>query len=265
MDLRNDAVFKMVFADAPELLTDLINAVRYDEPPIKVVRILNPQIDPKELGGKLIVLDLLVRDAAGHLYNVELQVRRRGRWSPRSTYYLARTLSNQIGSGEGYVRDGRLPAVVLGRELVLHIVELPKADRLGKHPAALPAWITCFQHSQEDARMDEITHPPVRQALERLKVLQMDDEARRLAFVRQLALMDEAEALKEAREEGLQKGQASLLEGLLIRKFGPLPESVTQRLRSAPVQDLEAWGFALIDAATLDDVFTTPPASAERA
>jgi len=38
-----------------------------------VVAILNPRIDPDELAGKYIVLDLLARDAKGHLYNVEMR------------------------------------------------------------------------------------------------------------------------------------------------------------------------------------------------
>ncbi|GAA4333716.1 hypothetical protein GCM10023144_25270 [Pigmentiphaga soli] len=75
----------------------------------------------------------------------------------------------------------------MGDELQLHILELelPKAERPGRLPAALAAWVACFQHGQEDAIMDDVTHPPVQQTVRRLKVLSMDDQARRRAFVRE--------------------------------------------------------------------------------
>ena len=52
LDPKNDFVFKQLFGAAPALLTDLINAIRHPEPPITVVAILNPRIDPAELAGK---------------------------------------------------------------------------------------------------------------------------------------------------------------------------------------------------------------------
>jgi hypothetical protein len=42
-------------------------------------------------------------------------------------------------------------------------------------------------------------HPPIREALSRIRQPSADEEARRLAFVRERALHDEATLLKEAR------------------------------------------------------------------
>ena len=95
LDPKNDFVFKTLFADAPDLLTALINAVRPDEAPITVIDVLNPRIDPDALAGKFIVLDLLAQDAQGRRYNIEMQIRRYNAWSARSAYYLARTLTEQ--------------------------------------------------------------------------------------------------------------------------------------------------------------------------
>lgn len=75
LDPKNDFVFKTLFASAPELLAALINTIRHDEPPITVVEILNPWIDPEELMGKFIVLDLLAEDDHHRLYDIEMQVR----------------------------------------------------------------------------------------------------------------------------------------------------------------------------------------------
>ncbi|MDX3895159.1 DUF4351 domain-containing protein [Pusillimonas sp.] len=63
------------------------------------------------------------------------------------------------------------------------------------------------------------------------------------------------EGREEGRQEGLKEGQASILHGLLTRKFGALPDSVQQRLENAAPEDLQAWALTLLDARTLDDVF----------
>ena len=34
LDPKNDYIFKRLFAQSPELLSDLINSIRYDQPPI---------------------------------------------------------------------------------------------------------------------------------------------------------------------------------------------------------------------------------------
>ena len=65
LDPKNDFVFKKLFIESLPLLTDLINAIRHGETPIEVVEILNPRIEPDELLGKYIVLDVLARDFDG--------------------------------------------------------------------------------------------------------------------------------------------------------------------------------------------------------
>lgn len=117
LDPKNDFVFKQQFSAAPDLLTDLINVIRHPEPPITVVAILNPRIDPTELAGKYIILDLLARDADGHLYNVEMQVRRQPDWQARSIYYLA----NQLRNGDPY----RTLKPVIG----IHLLDFRSAPR----------------------------------------------------------------------------------------------------------------------------------------
>jgi hypothetical protein len=83
LDPKNDYVFKRLFADEPELLIALINAVRYRAPPIRSIRIRNPAIDPSELHGKYIMLDLLAEDSNGTRYNIEMQVRRQHAYGMR--------------------------------------------------------------------------------------------------------------------------------------------------------------------------------------
>ncbi len=234
LDPKNDYVFKRLFAEAPALLVSLINDLRPDLPQIASVEVLNPRIDAADLTGKYIVLDLLACDRDGNHYDVEMQVRRFHAWGRRSLFYLARLLAQQLASGGSYqhlraavgihlldfdlfdadprqraqavwrfeMRDQALPEVRLGNELQLNLIELKKADRLALAGGPLRDWVRFFEHWREERIMADIAHKPVKDAMERVRQLSADEEARRLAFVRERALHDEASLLWEAREEG---------------------------------------------------------------
>ena len=236
-----------MFAEAPELLVALINDLRPDLPDIASVEVLNPNIEPSELSGKYIILDVLARDAEGHCYNVEVQVRRYGAWHKRGLFYLARTLGGQLSAGEDYrelrasvglhlldfdlftatenerqqavwrfeMRDEHQPNVSLGNILQMNLIELNKADRLGLSPEPLRAWITFFKHWQQELIMTKFTHEPVQQAMNRLRELSADEETRRLAFVRERALRDEVSLLNEAKREGREEGREEVARNLI--------------------------------------------------
>ncbi len=235
LDPKNDFVFKRLFAHRPELLADLINAVRSDQPPVEVIEVLNPRIDPAELTGKFIVLDVLARDATGSLYGIEMQVRRQSVWDVRSAFYLARTFASQLRAGQDYedlrpaiaihlmdfelfddsqqalwrfeLRDRDQPAVMLTPALQWNLIELPKLDRQRTDTGALAAWVAYFEHWREDAVMSTITHTPIKQALQQLEELSGDEEAQRLAFVRERALRDELSIRRAERREGREEGR----------------------------------------------------------
>ncbi|WP_417277378.1 Rpn family recombination-promoting nuclease/putative transposase [Castellaniella sp.] len=61
--------------------------------------------------------------------------------------------------------------------------------------------------------------------------------------------------LREGRREGRAEGLADLLLNMIQRRFGPVPDDVTQRIRAAQASQLETWSLNLLDAAVLDDVF----------
>ncbi|XGA79761.1 Rpn family recombination-promoting nuclease/putative transposase [Halomonas sp. CH40] len=243
LDPTNDYVFKRLFAENPDLLVALINDLRPDLPAITTVDITNPNIEPSELAGKYIILDVLARDNSGHCYNVEIQVRRYDAWHKRGLFYLASLLSKQLSAGEDYqalnavvgihlldfdlftathserqqaiwrfeMRDGTQPHISLGNLLQMNLIELKKADRLGIPEKPLRAWVNFLEHWKEGQAMVDTSYEPVRKAMERLKELSADEETRRLAFVRERALRDEISFINDAerrgREEGLEEGR----------------------------------------------------------
>jgi predicted transposase/invertase (TIGR01784 family) len=284
LDPTNDYVFKRLFAEAPDLLVDLINDLRPDLPNIESVEILNPNIEASELTGKYIILDVLAKDGEGHCYNVEIQVRRYDAWHKRGLFYLARMLGTQLSAGEDYeelrasvglhlldfdlfteteaqrqqaiwrfeMRDERLPDVSLGNVLQMNLVELNKADRLGLPEGPLRAWVTFFKHWQEELIMAKVAHEPVKKAMSRIKQLSADEETRRLAFVRERALRDEVSLLNDARREGREEAKRETALALLELKFGPLPDWATQMIAQADAAKLDAWTKGVLTAESLE-------------
>lgn len=69
------------------------------------------------------------------------------------------------------------------------------------------------------------------------------------------------ETFDRGRKEGVEavvKGQRTALLRLLVRRFGALPESVTQRVASASSEELTRWTERILDATSFDDMFAAP-------
>ena len=66
--------------------------------------------------------------------------------------------------------------------------------------------------------------------------------------------------LSEGRLEGLSEGRSAGMSRILLKlvvreRFGPVPEVIEQKVRSATPSELEAWASTLLHAQSIDDVF----------
>ncbi len=206
---------------------------------------LNPSIlgeDPRE---KRVEFDVHARDTAGRRFIVEMQRRRVAHWAERNVYYLARGLSRQLLSGQGYgqlkpsigvtlleqswlpdvsdqsdwrftLRDAARPVIEFSDVLQWHVVELSKAlPLIDSRSAALQAWVTCLRHNLDEDIMSQIAYPPVREALDHLEAMCSDEELQIRADLREKALWAERDALHFAKIEGIEEGlQQGLERGL---------------------------------------------------
>ena len=66
----------------------------------------------------------------------------------------------------------------------------------------------------------------------------------------------ERRGIEQGIEQGIELGERSVLIRQLTRRFGPLDEPTTTRLQQASAADLERWTENILDAETLDEVFT---------
>ncbi|MEO5333427.1 MAG: DUF4351 domain-containing protein [Magnetococcus sp. YQC-5] len=58
--------------------------------------------------------------------------------------------------------------------------------------------------------------------------------------------------------KGQREGAARMLTRLLQRRFGELPTWVSEKLAKAELPSLEEWGLRILDAPTLDALFSDP-------
>jgi flagellar biosynthesis/type III secretory pathway protein FliH len=67
------------------------------------------------------------------------------------------------------------------------------------------------------------------------------------------------QGLEQGRKQGERKGrhlgEVNLLRRLLVRRFGPLPSWVDERLAQASEAELEHWADRVLECAALDEVF----------
>lgn len=154
------------------------------------------------------------------------------------------------------MRDGLQPDVKLGDELQLNLIELKKADRLGIGSAKLKDWITLFEHWKEEDQMAAVTHPTVKKVRGYIRQLSADEEARRLAFVRERAQRDEATLLKEAEARGILAAKRETLQSLIQLKFGTQPDALEARLNAADKEQLDRWITSVLTANNLDELLS---------
>ena len=65
------------------------------------------------------------------------------------------------------------------------------------------------------------------------------------------------EGVQQGVQQGSELGQSNLLSKLLVKRFGPLPAGLEQKIQSAHTPELERWALRLIDAASIDEVFAS--------
>ena len=80
-----------------------------------------------------------------------------------------------------------------------------------------------------------------------LKELKMSLAARFDLWAQQYELRGE--------QKGKQEGKSELLQRLLVRRFGPLPQHIVQQITSATTPQIERWGDRVLDACSLAEVF----------
>lgn len=243
LDPKNDIVFKMLFTQSQNarLLHSLLTAVLAPPEPIVEVEVLNPELPKHIVGDRNIILDIHVKLANGDHVNIEMQMaHHRNIWA-RMHYHWARLFSQAIKAGNDYSQ--LRPATVIfftnfkefrvspedyhlsfrikelrdrtitNDYIKLEVIQLPQVFNLpldaerSDNSKMLLHWSRLLCDPDNDLWKGQLMDDPIiKEAVEALRKLSEDPQARELARARDMWAFDMATMEKDAREEGLEKG-----------------------------------------------------------
>jgi predicted transposase/invertase (TIGR01784 family) len=166
-----------------------------------------------------------------------MQVRRQEYWPNRALFYLSRMIANNLKAGQTYeqmpcavridlldfdlyperqarwtfaMRDETLHHRTLTDTAEIRIIEMLKFERLGWDDGPLSDWVKFLKHPKDQAIMQTITTPEVKQAQTALYEMSADEKMRIRLFEEEMYERDRISglerALREGREEGMEKG-----------------------------------------------------------
>ena len=104
LNYRNDLFFKYTLSREDEgsifarnTIIERVTGIR-----VKESTVMTPNLDPKTIGKKKIILDVHVKDENGQLFCIEMQTTFTETEKKRFEFYGARALNDQLNSGEKY-------------------------------------------------------------------------------------------------------------------------------------------------------------------
>ena len=244
-----DVVFHSLFREGNEGITKaLISSVIREK--ISDIKLDNDRyVFGKYPEEKLGILDLKATLGDGKICDVEIQLVDNKDTEARFLYYWSRIYSSQLTKGniykdlnkvigiiildfplektkalENICTEWKITEVTTGLNLVLtemlqiYIIEISKAKRtLEKEPNnELAQWVLFLDNpNQEEVFKAMETNKELKEAMKNLDEISQQEELRRVAELREKAIMDEKNALTHALEDGKKEG---LKEGQILGK-----------------------------------------------
>ena len=233
-----DYIFQKLFGEvgSENITTDLLETIL--EKNIKEIDLSEDIVLRREMeNDKLGVLDVLAKIEGNEYCNIELQMAEKSNIIERILYYWSRIFIRNIKKGEDYPELKKTIAVLIAdfkidelegekyhtkwkiieekyRKKILtdyfevHIIELNKAREIGKEDKEIDKllkWLE-FLENPEGERVKEYMkeEKAIKEAKEKLDEMSKDPKIRRIAELREKAIMDE----KAAERFGYNKGKA---------------------------------------------------------
>lgn len=238
LKITNDYVFKKIFGKQgnENILKDFLIAVLEIE--IEKIEVVKDAYLEKTLQeNKTGILDIKATLNNNITVNIEMQVRNQYNMIDRSLYYWATLYSNSLYKKQNYKENNKTITInilefnifkegpyhekckirrdynreVLTEDLEMHFIQIPKCEKTDVK-TKLDEWVQFIGNiSEEGVKKAMEKNKEIKKANEELEYLSGDEEARRIAELREKAIRDEVTNLEGAREEGekigLEKGE----------------------------------------------------------
>ena len=276
IDPKVDYVFKRLLGreESTPLLIHVLHAVLQLPPGHAIVALdlLNPFQEKDFDADKLSILDIKVRDQAGRLYNVEIQLLIVDAFLARVLYYWSRLYQGQLTEGQDYsalrptvtiiFANGRLfpelpgwhavfelrerqAGLLFNEHMQIHVLEIPKFNLTAAElKTPLERWMYFLKHGAEldpDNLPETLRTPEILQAVAEVKKMTQSELERERYESRLKWQRDLATGFKEAEQRGERKGRLlALVHGIhLCQRLLRRPQTPADQLQSLPIEDLQ--------------------------
>ena len=241
-----DFVFKKIFGseDNKSVLISFLNATLKPKEEIVSVDLKNTDIEKEYVKDKFSRLDVKATTNKNETINIEIQLKDEHNMIQRTLYYWSKLYEEQIGEGDFYNKLNRtvcinilnfkylkndrfhnvyrLKEIETNEELTdieeIHFIEIPKLKGvdLKEEKDMLKVWIEFLRDPESEViRSVEMNNEEIRRAKDKLYKLSQDEKERELYFIREKSIKDEASALYNAEQKGIEKGiEQGMKEGL---------------------------------------------------
>lgn len=252
-----DVVFHSLFRQGNEDITKaVITAVTKEK--IEKIDLNNDRyIIGKYPEEKLGILDLRATLNDGIICNIEVQLANNEYTAERFLYYWSRIYSGQLLKGSDYTKLNKVIGIIIldynfeklreiesmhtkwqiketltGQEIILtdlfelHIIEIPKAKKILEQDTTneLAQWMMFFNNPNEkevEKIMEE--NKEIKRAMDELKELSQDEELRRIAELKEKAILDEKMAriglTQAGKREGAKEAKIEIAKKLLKMNY----------------------------------------------
>ena len=238
LDPKQDFVFKSVFGkdDQKPILISFLNALLRGKPHIKSLTLENTDIAKILEKDKASRLDIKATSDDGTKFDIEIQVKNTGEIPQRAVHYLANMMPHIIKTNESYKGPHIIGIWILGRNVTdrrnaiseaymtfqpsdpdpyqimtdsarIFFIELPKfRPKKADAMEILEGWLSFLQNP---GFLDEefLKVPEMKEAMETLKYISVDEKMRALADLCQKTINDKNSEITVAREEGIAIGE----------------------------------------------------------
>jgi predicted transposase/invertase (TIGR01784 family) len=231
-----DIIFKKIFTENVDMLqsflADILD-IPYDD--IQDIIVAKQELTPETIDGKFSRLDLNLK-VADKLINVEIQLKGDNDYRDRTLFYWAKLYTSELKSGETYgqlkkticiniinfnmfdrsdyhteiVTSIKDTGEIFSDKFSIHFFELKKVGKKVNPNNRRELWMQFLNASSEEEFevLKQTNVPIMNKAVNIIYDLSEDTKIREMARLREKALHDEASALANAENKGIEKGRA---------------------------------------------------------
>lgn len=238
-----DVIFNKIFTENKDMLHEfLADVLEIPSESIKDIVITTPELPPETMDGKFSRLDLNLK-VDNSLMNVEIQVKGDNDYRDRTLFYWAKLYTSELKSGETYGHLKKTVTIniinfnmfagndyhtevvtaikgtdqIFSDKFNMHFFELKKVGKKVNPNNRRELWMHFLNaDSEEDFEILKQTNVPIMErAVNVMYDLSEDTRIREMARIREKALHDEASALANAENKGIEKGRMEERENIL--------------------------------------------------